>query len=154
MKKLGNVAHALALCGWVSLSMVGCGKQDEQTPPAVGGAQKSVDKAVSDAQKPAEEQKAAAQPVAAEAQKSATEAASAASNQAQGLIDKVKTLIAEKKYTEALASLKELSALKLTPEQQKLVDDLKAQVQKAIASSAADDASKKATDAVGGLLNK
>jgi hypothetical protein len=71
-------------------------------------------------------------------------------DQAQGLIDKVKGLIAEKKYTEALAALKDLSALKLTEEQQKIVSDLKAQIEKAMQAQATSEATK----SVGGLLGK
>ena len=50
--------------------------------------------------------------------------------QAQGLIDKAKAYIQDKKYEDALASLKGLANTKLTPgEQQKTVSDLKVQLQ-------------------------
>jgi outer membrane PBP1 activator LpoA protein len=93
-------------------------------------------------------------PKPAEAQKAVQDAAASASTQASGLIDQAKSLIADQKYTEAMDVLKRLSSMKLTPEQQQLVDDLKAQAQKALAGAAASDASKKASDAVGGLLGK
>jgi len=64
------------------------------------------------------------------------------------LIDKAKTYIADKKYEDALGSIKQLADLKLTPEQQIIVDDLKAQVLKATGKQVASDATK----AVGGLL--
>lgn len=63
----------------------------------------------------------------------AKEVAAQASSQAQGLIDQAKSLISQNKLSEAMTSLNQLGGLKLTPEQQKLVDQLKEQVQKALA---------------------
>lgn len=113
-------------------------------------AQKAATAAADAAQKQAAEAKAAAERAGADVRKQAEGVASAAEGQVQGLIDRVKGLVGEKKYTEALNSLNELSKLKLTPEQQKWVDELKAQIQKALAGQAAPDATK----AVGGLLDK
>jgi hypothetical protein len=72
-------------------------------------------------------------------------------NQVQELIDKTKSLVAEKKYTEALSSLGDLSKMKLTPQQQTWMDEIKAQIQKAMASQAAPDATKTVSDAIPGL---
>jgi hypothetical protein len=56
--------------------------------------------------------------------------------QAQALIDKVKVLVADKKYQDALASLQQLTGFQLTAEQQKTVDELKATIQTALQSDA------------------
>ena len=132
MKPIQLVA-ALAL----GVGLVACSKQESQTP-------------ASTAQPAAENIQKQAEAAAPAAQSAVAETAS----QAQGLISKVQGYIADSKYSDAANVLKELSSMKLTPEQQKLVDDLTAQVQKAMAGAAASDASKKATDAVGGMLGK
>ena len=130
-----KVIHLVAVIA-LAIGLAACSKQESETPaptPAPSAAQ------------PAGMPKAAVP---------AAPAAADISAQVQGLINKVKDLIAQKDYAGALSALKELSAMKLTPEQQKLVDDLKAQVQKAMAGAAASDAQKNASDAVGGLLGK
>jgi hypothetical protein len=64
----------------------------------------------------------------------------AAPAEAQSLIDKAKDLVSEKNYGEALNTLKQLSTFKLTPDQQKVVDDLKAKVEKLMSNSAVSNA--------------
>ena len=57
--------------------------------------------------------------------------------QAQRLIDKVKSLIEEQKYGVAMASLTELIKLQLSSDQEKIVDTLKEKRQSTLAKSAA-----------------
>jgi hypothetical protein len=76
--------------------------------------------------------------------------AKAAGEQAQGLIDRAKGYVSEQKYQEALSSLSQLTNIKLTAEQQKLVDGLKAQIQSALAKAAGSDAASALGGAMGG----
>jgi hypothetical protein len=79
------------------------------------------------------------------------EAARAADNaKTQGFIDKAKSLIAEGKLSDASTVLQQLAGLSLSSDQQKLVDALKEQIQKALAAKAAE----KAAASVGDLLKK
>ena len=88
-------------------------------------------------------------PPASQADAAAT-AAAAMSTQAQALIDKAKGLVTDQKYQDALNVVQELSSLKLTDEQQKLADELKAQIQAALAKAAAPDAASALGNALGG----
>ncbi len=63
-------------------------------------------------------------------------------------IGDLKNAVTQKQYSEATAMVSKLANYQLTPDQQKLVDDLKAQLQKALGSQAADEGKK----AIGGLL--
>ncbi len=87
----------------------------------------------------------------AEAARTKAEAVSAAQSvKDQGLIDKAKGLVAENKLSEASGVLQQLAGRTLTPEQTKLVDGLKEQIQKALAANATENAA----GAVGNLLKK
>jgi hypothetical protein len=142
--KSAKITTLLALASAFSL-IIGCGQKEQTAPEPPANVEKAAEAA------PAEMPKAAEAPApAVAAAPEVAPAAAAATTEAQGLIDKVKSLIAEKKYTEAMNVLKELTALKLTPDQQKIVDDLKAQIKNALQAQATSEATK----SVGGLLGK
>jgi hypothetical protein len=152
--KAKSFIAALAVCTAVVI-VSGCSKEE---PVAPAQAPKSSDTAAGgQAAKPADTAAAAVQPVVekttAAAQPAADQAAAQANamqDQAQGVIDKAQGLVKETKYQEALSALGQLANLKLTPEQQKLVDDLKGQIQNALAKAAASKATSALGDALGG----
>jgi hypothetical protein len=126
----------------VVIASVGCGKKEEPPAPPPPVSTAPATPAVSTPTTPA-----APAPTAVE---QVTETAT----KVAGMITQAKALIAKKDYAAALNLLKELSAQKLTPEQQKLVSDLQATAQKEAASSAVNQAGAEAGKAVGGLLGK
>jgi hypothetical protein len=146
--------------GAVFLLASGCSKQDQPS----GDTSKVTPPVASDMGKAAEVPMPAAEPAppatpAAPAQAmtpaaSPTDAAAAApsavSTEAQGLIDKAKGLVVDQKYQDALNLVQQLSNLKLTPEQQTLVDGLKTQIQTALAKTTATDAASSLGNALGG----
>ncbi len=159
---------------------VGCGKKEESSASATPSEAPRADVMTNAAAKPvadvlksnviAQADSATASAAAlsnaaqsAEAKKTAEAAklAEAASNQlaqanaqatekANGLIDTIKKLIGESKYQDALKALADLTALKLTPDQQKIVDGLREQINKGLAQQATGGATK----ALDGLLKK
>jgi hypothetical protein len=138
--KIKLVMAGFLVCA-AAVMVSGCKKEEPapgaQTPkPAEGTAAETA--------KPVEAVKAAAQ----QAADQATAQVKSTQDQAQGVIDQAQGLVKEQKNQEALSLLSKLANLKLTPEQQKLVDDLKAQIQSALAKAAASEAS----SALGGVL--
>lgn len=81
-------------------------------------------------------------------------AAAAAQEQAriQGLIHTVTNLTGQSQYTDALKVLAELATLKLSPEQQTLVEGLKKTVQQQATQAATDKAAAGASQAIGDAL--
>ncbi|MFN0067911.1 MAG: hypothetical protein ACKVYV_09775 [Limisphaerales bacterium] len=143
--------HTTLLAGLTgAVLLAGCGDSTNTSGTGTsGGVSATISEATEAAKKTASDSAAAVEKTASDASaaaKKATDDAMAAVNtQYQSAIESVKKLIAEGKGTEAMSKLKDLTSnLKLTPEQKKMVDDLMAQAQKALAGGA--DAAKKTVD--------
>jgi hypothetical protein len=136
--KIKQVIVGIAACAALA-AVTGC-KKEEPAP----GAAKSDQGTASDAATAVDAAKAAAKQVTDQA----AAQVKAAEQQAQGLIDRAKAYVSEQKYQEALTSLNQLTSANLTAEQQKLVDDLKAQIQSALAKATGSNAA----SALGGAL--
>lgn len=83
-----------------------------------------------------------------ESAETAKQVISDANAKAQDLLTQAQTLVGEKKYEEAGNLLQKLADYKLTPEQQKMFDDLKTTIQKAMESGAVQEGAK----AIGGMM--
>lgn len=129
--------------------LAGCGKQTESPETGTGGEGTSATTSNPNVLTEAvEAAKPAVQQAATEVKDAATAAAADATAKANALIEQAKKLISETKYTEATNLINQLATMKLTPEQEKLVADLKAQIKKALTSLS----STNAAGAVGNLL--
>jgi len=149
--KINLIVAGITLCAALA-AVSGCSKQE--SPPAAAEASKTTEAVAPAAKTAVDASTAAVKEVTDQATTQAQATAQAAAQvnagdqQAQGLIDRAKNLVADKKYQDALASLSQLASAKLTPDQQKLVDGLKAQIQAALGKTTAGDAA----SALGGAL--
>lgn len=156
MSNINIHTHSLfAALTLASLLSGGCKDKPEATmQPPVQQTAPSAQPQVADTAKKVEQSVQAQKPAAEQTANNLTAATSLAVDvakaQAQALIDQAQKLITGTKYEDAANVLKQLSALKLTSEQQKLVSDMQGVVQKAIASKAAAEGVK----AVGDLFKK
>lgn len=151
--KLKIIGAGLTAC-LVAILLSGCGNKETQSPSTteVPNAAESMATNAPEAV-PA----ATATTVATETTQAVSQAATEATNQTaamasqvQSLINKAKSLVNEKKYQDALDNLKQLGSFKLTQEQQKTVDDLKAQIQNLMSNQTVSNA----VNSVGNLLSK
>ncbi len=117
---------SLALAATLVALFAGCGKQETAAPAAAAPTAASTPAA--------KDMKATAEKMADQGKQAAASLSADMTKQAQGAIDKAKSLIGEKKYQEAITSLQALAASKLSPEHKKTVDDLLAQAQKLMSS--------------------
>jgi Arc/MetJ-type ribon-helix-helix transcriptional regulator len=167
---------SLTLAATLALGLAGCGKNESATTTAEKTAARSAETAKAEAAKAdaarveaakveaakveaarvetarAEAAKVEAARVEAAKDEAAKVAAAIAADNAkvQGLVDKVKSLIAEGKFTDASSVLQQLAGRTLSSEQAKLVDGLKEQIQTALVAKAAENAAASA----GNLLKR
>jgi hypothetical protein len=148
--------------GAVLLFAAGCGSKQE---PAGSESATPEQPAASEATQPAETPQAAVEAAGEKAQATvtaaveqatstvatqATAAVTGATNEVPALIEKAKGMVSNQQYQEALTVVNQLSNLKLTPEQQQLVDGLKTQIQSALAKTSASGAASALGNALGG----
>jgi hypothetical protein len=149
--KTNPIIMVILLCAGLG-AFIGCKKEETTTPaPAtrITGASTAPEPP-----KPADPaQPAVSVPAATTAPAVAGETTDAVKSDAapaQGILERARTLIAEGKYQEASTSLNQLGTGSLTPDQQKIIDGLKTQIQAALSKAAAGDAASALGGALGG----
>jgi hypothetical protein len=158
MKTKCNVTKLVVWVGLVAL--IGCSKEQPAADTQAQGSQateavkteasKGADAVKTEATKAVDTVKSTAQDVSDKVSSDLKPTGQQGQAQVQGLIDKVKSLIGEQKYQEAMTSLNQLGKMQLTSDQQKIVESLKATIQSALAKTATTDAASALGSALGG----
>lgn len=139
----------MGACCLAAFITAGCGGSRDETTATESETLRDDANATADQLETAiETTKPAVEQAVSDASETAQKAVSEASTKAQELIDKARALVNQENFSEAMNILNQLANVELTPEQQRLVDDLKATVQKALESKAAAEGTK----AIGNML--
>jgi len=133
----------------LALALAGCSKQDSN-PSAAEDAKKATTTAADTAMPTVDAAKAEAASIADTAKATGEKAAAESSGKVQELIDKAKSLVADNKFQDASGVLQQLGGMNLSDAQQKLVADLKEQIQKALVNKAAGGAGSSVGNLLGG----
>jgi hypothetical protein len=162
----------MKFAGWVGLvALIGCGKEQpaadmqsqaskateairteasKATEAVKTETSKAADAVKTEASKSVETAKSTAQDLSDKVSNELKPSAQESQQQTQGIIDKVKSLVGEQKYQEAMTSLSQLSKMQLSSDQQKIVDSLKEKLQSALGKTTASDAASTLGGALGG----
>ena len=152
--KVQNLSVGIAGC-LLAVALSGCGKNDSNNAAAdvkksAEGAttaiQQGAEKATTEVKQAGEQAVAEVKAAGDKAVAAVAEKAPATSVEATAVISKAQAEVSEKKYQEALTTLASLKDVKLSATQGKVVEELKAQIQKLMTGGAA--------GAVGNLLGK